>query len=437
MNPTNTPEPTISEFLEKWLSFVFPKKSITGLTISIFHNSETLFSRAFGLRDTERSLPFTTASTIDVASHTKLLVTIALLQLSRKQAIHFDASLDTYLPELAPTQRRYPTIYELMTHQAGWARDSITDLSTTPLIDAIRIQNEQSSNKSPYHYSNFAFDTLSEVVSRASGTPFKKFARQEILQPLDMRTAHWFDERDQHDASCGYGIEVSGGRMPIPPEAPGRVGSVGLWATTDDLCRLVATFLGANEDVATFEETLPCMSVQWSNPANSNVGRSFGMGLATRVMCGERWFGHTGGAAGFVSATYANRKHGTIFSVGLNCHDIQVLESLTTCIAHALDAFVHEHDAHANTAHCSQHRLLGRYVGSTGYVEIQSTPKGTFFLDPISWNPFAGSYRLEERGDEFVVSEPNFEHGGTVLHFATDAADGTIRFGSQTFRRVE
>ena len=101
-----------------------------------------LLNYAAGFRDEDSLVKMEHDSIIQIASMTKLVTTIAILQLVEKEKIVLDNQINYYLPELANLKilkgfdqgspvyaepSRRPTVRELITHTSGFSYDFLNE----------------------------------------------------------------------------------------------------------------------------------------------------------------------------------------------------------------------------------------------------------------------------------------------------------------------
>ena len=106
------------------------------MSVALVANSEgILFTHASGHRDSEKRQTMSPDSIFAIASMTKLITTIAVLQLAEAGLIDLDTGLDQYLRETVNPKiiqgfdekdnpifvdaERSPTVRELITHTSG------------------------------------------------------------------------------------------------------------------------------------------------------------------------------------------------------------------------------------------------------------------------------------------------------------------------------
>ncbi|MGH7701986.1 MAG: serine hydrolase domain-containing protein, partial [Gemmatimonadales bacterium] len=235
-----------------------------------------------------------------------------------------------WIPEFAgmelPTRDTPPLrVRQLLSHSAGFPEDNPwgdQQLNATDRTLDEWLRKGIPFSTSPgtrYEYSNYAFGLLGRVVTKASGVPYEKYMREEILAKLQMDgTTFEFSEIPAAHRAVGYRLNPDGTYAEEPPLPHGVFGSMGgLLTTASDLGKYLAFHLSAwppRDD----EETGPVrrasvreMAHLWT-PSNLTVKRvngalqasetGYGYGLRVTSDCRfETIVAHGGGLPGFGS----------------------------------------------------------------------------------------------------------------------------------------
>ena len=88
------------EVLKKILNRAVDSGQFKSLAASVASSDQILFEHACGTRDLEGTQPMLMDSIISIASMTKLVTTIAALQLQEKGLIGLDITADKYISDL-------------------------------------------------------------------------------------------------------------------------------------------------------------------------------------------------------------------------------------------------------------------------------------------------------------------------------------------------
>jgi CubicO group peptidase (beta-lactamase class C family) len=153
--------------------------------------------RNFGYEDPVTMAPLSTASLVDLNSLKKLFVAVAVAQLLDRGVIHnINDPINSYLKSYQLPERagREVTIREVATHNAGF--DFSVFGSGSQVADPHEYFAERFpgyfDNTGPYSaYSNYGSMLLADMVGEASGMPFTRYVREQILRPLNMQDT-WF-----------------------------------------------------------------------------------------------------------------------------------------------------------------------------------------------------------------------------------------------------
>lgn len=203
-----------------------------GLALAFIKNGEITWSKNYGYADTEAEKKVTDETVFHIASLSKPVTGVAIMQLYEKGLIDLDASINNYLP-FNISNPNFPetaiTVRMLLQHKSSiidnepLIRDTFTILTGQPdpattLGEFARAyypsdgqwydEDKNFSQKLPggkYSYSNAAFALLGYMVEQVSGQPFNEYCRDNIFAPLDMKTAGWFStEIDLENMAVQY-----------------------------------------------------------------------------------------------------------------------------------------------------------------------------------------------------------------------------------------
>ena len=182
------------------------------LAAGLFGNRNgELFSSTFELIENKNKVAEKRDVIINIASMTKLITTIAVLQLVEQGKIDLDKEINVYLPELSnlkilegfekkepilTSPARLPLIRELITHTSGYAYDFSNKLAAQAveldLVPSI-FEDPQKALQMPLVFkpgSSFAYgisiDWLGILVERVSGLRLDEFFRRNIFLPIQM-----------------------------------------------------------------------------------------------------------------------------------------------------------------------------------------------------------------------------------------------------------
>ena len=191
---------------------ILDRHPAVGLAVGVL--SEGRFEPAcHGRADLASGVPVTEHTVFRIASITKTMTAIAVMQLWEAGLIDLDAPASDYLRAyrliLRDPRFRQPTIRQLLTHTAGipdarhltdllhfdWGPwDARPPIFSVPFGDALPSLGEYyrdglevvADPGSAFAYSNPTFATLGQIVEDVSGLPLDRYLREHIFEPLGM-----------------------------------------------------------------------------------------------------------------------------------------------------------------------------------------------------------------------------------------------------------
>ena len=192
-----------------------------------------------------------------IGSVSKVFTAAAVMKLVEQGKLELDTPIVHYLPEFQMADSRYRQITPrmLLNHSAGLM--GMTDNNAFLLGDNdtynhdhfLVFLQEQTLKHNPGEmsiYSNDSFTLAEILVERVSGVSFTQFLEENLVNPLgltNMKTPQSNFDRNKLAA-------IYSGSNQLRPEHLGVIGSGGLYASMEDLCRLATIFMdGADGSV--------------------------------------------------------------------------------------------------------------------------------------------------------------------------------------------
>jgi CubicO group peptidase (beta-lactamase class C family) len=173
-----------------------------GLAYGIVVDGQLVHTGNYGYTDLKKKTPVSSNSLFRIASMSKSFTAMAILRLRDEGKLQLDDPAEKYIPELK--DQTYPTadaslitVRHLLTHGAGFPEDNPwgdRQLADTDK-ELLEFLNKKISFSNPpgleYEYSNLGFALLGKIITRASGQPYQDYIRENIWQPLGMKTTEW------------------------------------------------------------------------------------------------------------------------------------------------------------------------------------------------------------------------------------------------------
>ncbi len=290
-----------------------------GCAAGAFRDGEPLFFQASGAADVASRRPLTENTLFYAASTSKQFTVLSAARLVEQKKLDLDDDVRKWIPQL-PAYEKPITIAMLVHHTAG-IRDWLGLAKMAGVQDAGKIDRasalsfvfkQKHTNFTPgakFDYSNGGYLLLSEVVERASGMPFDRFAKQAVLDPMGMVHSYFVAGARPKGDNVAHGYIAVGDGFEVRDTYPQTGGSGGLITTIADMAKY-------DRDVQVGHKVwTPTVAKIMLTPGTLNDGSTaaFGApyhmayagGLMAGIRDGRYLFSHAGGAEGF-SVNYAN-----------------------------------------------------------------------------------------------------------------------------------
>lgn len=253
---------------------------------------------------------------VRIGSVAKSFVASIVLQLVAEKQIRPDAPIATYLPGRiagAGIDENAITVRLLLEHRTGLpefagepgadesaaARENTTLTPSAALAIALRKPAVFPAG-ARFEYSNTNYLVLAMLIEQVTGNSYGEELQHRILDPVQLPDTY-LPPTGEHDIRGphprGY-TEVDGEIVDasrIEPSVPWASGA--LVSTGTDLNRFFTALLAG-----TVVPEPQLKEMRETNAGDIVPGTSYGLGLtATRLRCGETFYGHVGGIAGYTT----------------------------------------------------------------------------------------------------------------------------------------
>ncbi len=268
--------------------------------VFISKKGNVLLDKGYGKADFEKGTENTKQTKFDIASLTKQITAVAVMQLQEKKLLDVNDKIDKYLSSFPHGNEI--TIHQLLSHTSGLPEHSLQ----------FDIRKFRPSNKNfgiegstenvtlafapgkGFQYSNTGYILLGYIIEKLSGKTLDVYFNENIFKPLSMANTGFKDENGQlNNLAIGYQsqnkdkAEKSWNFLNVGPV----LGSSGLCSTIEDLILW---------DKALTEEKL--ISKESYNKIYTPNQSSYGYGwYSYKDSEGKRSYEHYGNASGYRS----------------------------------------------------------------------------------------------------------------------------------------
>ena len=267
-------QPELASFDELMADFV-RTQGVPGAALAVTRGSRLVYARGFGLADRERNKEVLPTDLFRIASISKPLTAVAVLQLVEQGKLELESKVWDVLdlPEPADMRWKRVTMWQLLHHSGGWD-DQIFD----PMFESARIatalnislpvdqqqiirymlgQPLQFDPGDHFAYANFGYCLLGRVIEHIAGIGYEPYVQRNVLAPLgihrmrlgrslaSLRAAGEVAYYDEENRTAPAVVGAIGERVPLPYGAWSQeaIDSNGGWlASAIDLARFACAF---------------------------------------------------------------------------------------------------------------------------------------------------------------------------------------------------
>lgn len=356
---------------------------VPGASIAVTHKGRVVLTRGYGYSDIAAKEVVKPISLFRIASISKPITAVAILQLIEQKKLQFDDKVFEVLDyeevikatgaKFDPRLREI-TIRQLLEHRGGWDRNQSFDAmfqsvrfakqvgvnapaDQTAVIKAMLSQKLDSDPGKQYVYSNFGYCLLGRVIEKFSGQDYADYVKEKVLAPIGITTmrigATRLDGRAKNEVRYyqpGTGKSVF--EADLDQETPHPYGawnleamdSHGAWiASAVDLAKFAAAFddpdncpILSRESIELMYRRPPGLAGHEKDGSTKDV--FYSLGWSNRVLSGGRinhW--HTGSLPG-TAAILIRRHDGRNFVALLNSR----VSPSANHLGRAIDSLLHQ-----------------------------------------------------------------------------------------------
>jgi CubicO group peptidase (beta-lactamase class C family) len=269
------------------------RMNIPAMSVAVAQDDEIRFERAYGTADLQNSVPATPATVFRIASTTKSLTAVAVMQLVEKGKLDLDAPVQKYVPSF-PTKTFPITTRLLLAHLSGirnYRRDEPERTNRyETLTEALSIFKDDPLEFEPgtkFSYTTYGYTLVGAVIESVSGMSYIDYMRENIFKPAGMQHTQADDvfaiipNRAAGYHPKVYGVFDGNVRNADLMDSSYKLSAGGLVSTADDLARFA---IALQDGVLIKSDTFQ----QMCTTQKTRDGRETGYGLGWYVQTGDR-----------------------------------------------------------------------------------------------------------------------------------------------------
>ena len=371
-----------------WLDAERAYGEIPGVSASVVHDQDVLWTGGFGYADPERRIAATPSTVYSICSISKLFTSIALMQLRDTGKLRLDDPVAQHLPWFT-IKRTFPdapeiTVEGLLTHSSGLPREAEFPYWVGPdfrfpkqqeIVEALKAQETLYPAATNFQYSNLGLTLAGEIVAAESRQPFAEYVQRNILQPLGLTsTSPEMPEQLQGTRLArGYSAMTRDGtRKPLPFfQTRGVAPAAGFASTAEDPARFAMwqfRLLGKGSNEVLNANTLREMQrVHWVDP---DFETTRGLGFAVWRAGDKTLVGHGGSCPGYraMLTLQPAERIGTVFLANASGVDVgQIAQRMYEIVSPSITAAAKDSSKTVSQPDTSLLKYVGNYdIGPWG-----------------------------------------------------------------------
>lgn len=294
------------EALDVFLQDQIHALGVPGAAVVVVQDGVQVHSAAFGRAD-DSGRPMTAQTPVLLASTSKSLTAIAVMQQVEAGRLALDEPVQTYLPwfALKDTRASAITVRQLLHQTSGMASaDTAFEASTTQdpaaLEGGVRDLAGSPLAGSPgasFGYANANYNILGLLVQTVSQQPFGDYMKQHVFGPLDMTHSHptQGDARQDH-AAHGYSLWFgSFWRQTDVPAPTTGMPSTTMYSSAEDMGHQLMALLNQGSYGAGSILRPESVESMFASPVPVDETKGYAMGWFTRPLVESVPSGQAGG----------------------------------------------------------------------------------------------------------------------------------------------
>lgn len=429
------------EALDRFIAREVAAKDLPAVSIALVDDQKVIWSKGFGFADPKRRSPATAETVYRVGSVSKLFTDIAVMQLVEQGKLDLDAPVTTYLPDFQPRNpfKKRITLRQLMAHRSGLVREppvgNYFDPTPPALEDTVRSLNQTELVYEPgakTKYSNAGIAVVGYVLEKTQQTPFAKYVRQRVLEPLGMQRSSFEPvPAVTRDLARAQMWTYFGRTFEAPTFELGIAPAGSMYSTVTDLAKFISALFAIDKGIVLKPESLKQM---WQPQfAAKDAKTGFGLGFMIEEFEGRRRLGHNGAMYGFATDLSAlpDDKLGVAVVVSKDCANGVATRIANIALSHLLAVRqgkpLPKIEATMPVSNEIAQALAGHYRAEDRTLDVVASA-GKLFLFPER----AGMrFELRTQGERLIVDDL-FLHGVPLQ----PETEGRLKLGASVYERV-
>ncbi len=312
----------ITDSLDNYVNRGLKNWQIPGAAILIVKDGKIVVAKGYGVKEFGKNDKVDENTLFMIGSNTKAFTGTLLALLEHDGKLNMEDKIIKYLPDFKMKSEwitKEINLIDILTHRMGYETFQgdfmywSSDLNEDMVIEKFGLLEPKFDFRAKYGYTNAGYAVASKVIKKVTGSDWKDFLKERILNPLQMKTttALSVDFAKQQNVAKPHTL-VDGNIVVLPFENIDNMAACGSMASS---VNEMSHWLIAQLDSGKFqgENVIPFSVInktrqpqtivrKASHPFNKSVYRLYGLGWDLQDYEGREIVSHTGGVNGFVTS---------------------------------------------------------------------------------------------------------------------------------------
>ncbi|WP_373550492.1 serine hydrolase domain-containing protein [Haliscomenobacter sp.] len=267
-------------------------------------NGVIKWQQGTGYMDVENKAVFDTTTKTRIASITKPMTAIAIMQLYEQGKLKLDEPIQTYLPNFPKKKEGEITIRQLLQHSSGLDgyngnKEQENKINYPSLTDALALFKERALIATPgqaFNYTTYGYVVLGLIVEKVSGISYESYLQSNIWDKAQMTSTgiEYFDKSIPNKALIYHADSKGKIKQANQTNLSDRIPGGGVYSTVSDMLK----FGDAVLNFSLIKESTFKMMVENPNLKTQGNGYGFGWYLYGENPNYGQVYGHNGTQTG-------------------------------------------------------------------------------------------------------------------------------------------
>lgn len=224
-----------------------------GVSAAYMANDSIMWLYASGYADKTSNKKFQPSTINRIASISKPITAVAIMQLVEQGKIDLNKSIQTYVPEFPKKKKGTITVRHLLEHSSGIkgyknSKERQNEQEYATLLDAMHFFKDRKLDFKPgtaYGYTTYGYVVLGVIIERASNQTYASYIQENILDKAGMTNTGIVKYQKPHEnqSSLYHNHHKKGIVDGVENNLSNRIPGGGYYSTVEDLLKFAKAII--------------------------------------------------------------------------------------------------------------------------------------------------------------------------------------------------